>query len=83
MRKYSYEELEKRKHCRILTRQYVKEGFIKRLYRCEFCNKISDKLEAHHFNYSDPLFVTWLCKICHSAIHRLNPHLKSLWKDRE
>ncbi|WP_201455553.1 hypothetical protein [Roseovarius indicus] len=37
---------------------------------CEECG--SDKSEAHHDDYSNPLAVTWLCRRHHRARHR-NP----------
>lgn len=36
---------------------------------CEKCDTAS-KLEAHHEDYSRPLDVMWLCRICHNARHR-------------
>lgn len=28
-------------------------------------------LEAHHFDYDQPLHVTWLCMRCHKATHAI------------
>ena len=39
--------------------------------RCERCLRESEKLRAHHDDYSKPLEVTWLCPACHQEIHEL------------
>jgi len=35
---------------------------------CQICN-INENLEAHHFDYSKPLQVVWLCRYHHKVIH--------------
>lgn len=37
---------------------------------CSRCGCPSSKIEAHHADYSRPLDITWLCRQCHSEIHR-------------
>jgi len=37
---------------------------------CEFCGSM-DNLNKHHPDYSKPLLVVTLCKICHSKEHRI------------
>jgi rubredoxin len=73
---------DKKAYCRERAAAAVKAGTIKKSYRCEHCEKIFRNIEGHHFNYSKPLNITWLCPVCHRAIHHLNPHLKGLWTDR-
>lgn len=36
---------------------------------CEGCNT-ENILQAHHFNYNEPLNIIWLCRKCHSVLHR-------------
>jgi hypothetical protein len=38
--------------------------------QCTLCGTKEVKIQAHHFDYSKPLEVTWLCKSCHIEIHR-------------
>lgn len=35
---------------------------------CAICGA-SERVHAHHKDYSDPLDVTWLCAKCHARIH--------------
>lgn len=44
-------------------------GRIERKKHCQACGK-EGRTEAHHHNYEKPLDVIWLCKGCHTKIHR-------------
>jgi hypothetical protein len=35
---------------------------------CSVCHKPC-KPQAHHFDYSKPLEVVWVCKACHTEFH--------------
>jgi hypothetical protein len=37
---------------------------------CEMCEKFKP-VEAHHYEYSKPLDVTWLCVTCHNKVHKI------------
>lgn len=52
---------------RAFSNVYVKRKRLKRL-PCEFCG--DKKAEMHHWDYTRPLDVTWLCKICHALIEQ-------------
>jgi len=45
----------------------IKRGDIRSL-PCEKCGE--EKTEAHHDDYSKPLNIRWLCRICHKKLHR-------------
>ena len=50
----------------------VKRGDLIRPSECSRCkgNKEGYKIEGHHFDYSKPLEVVWLCHNCHVDEHR-------------
>lgn len=37
--------------------------------KCELCDKNVKKIYAHHYDYSKPLDVIWLCSACHADVH--------------
>lgn len=43
----------------------VKKGILVRPKKCSNCNCVSERIEGHHVDYSKPLNVIWLCKVCH------------------
>lgn len=44
----------------------VQAGLLERPATCEKCGN-EDDIQAHHYDYSRPLEVEWLCRKCHSA----------------
>lgn len=38
---------------------------------CMHCGLSSDRIEAHHEDYTKPLSVVWLCKKCHTQADKL------------
>lgn len=46
----------------------VRLNVLKKPDECEKCKRIV-KLQGHHEDYSKPLEVQWLCKICHNHVH--------------
>lgn len=46
----------------------LRSGKIKRPETCSLCGKTC-KPQAHHFDYSKPLEVVWVCVSCHAEIH--------------
>jgi hypothetical protein len=49
----------------------VRVGKVKRQEFCSECSS-SQKVEAHHDDYTKPLDVRWLCEACHKEWHRHN-----------
>ncbi len=49
--------------------QAVIGGRIKRPKRCSSC-KSEGTIQGHHEDYTKPLDVVWLCRLCHAARHR-------------
>lgn len=56
---------------RMLLRHAVIKGQVAKPKACERCQKVTDDLEAHHWDYREALDVRWLCPPCHSIVH---PH---------
>lgn len=54
------------------TWRAIKRGQLVRASNCEFCN-LECFTQAAHFDYSKPLEVKWLCRICHSQWDHDNP----------
>jgi len=48
--------------------QAIETGILVRPDACETCG--AGPTEAHHPDYSKPLYVLWLCRACHKALHR-------------
>ncbi len=65
--RYRLKYPEKRK-AQIKLNNALQYGKIKRPNFCSICNK-SCKPQGHHYDYSKPLNVIWMCKKCHSDLH--------------
>jgi hypothetical protein len=63
-------------HCKV--KGAIISGVIKRSDTCMVCGDEA-KTEAHHPDYLDPLQVVWLCKPCHSKLHKAIDPVKE-WK---
>jgi hypothetical protein len=53
---------------RKIFRTAVSSGYLTRPEQCEKCNK-QCKPEGHHEDYSKPLEIRWLCRVCHNHEH--------------
>lgn len=63
------EEQKLKANCRSYLNVYLKRGKIIK-GNCIKCNS-TEKVEAHHHDYTKPLDVIWLCRICHLNEHKL------------
>lgn len=66
-----------RRRCKIKTRAWdtlrcaVKRGKIDKPSRCSVCQEPANvrDMHGHHKDYTKPLDVVWLCRVCHQAAH--------------
>lgn len=61
-----------RVRCRQKTKQAIQKGILTKPPFCENYDNsesCSDKIVAHHPDYSKPLKVKWLCEKCHNELH--------------
>ena len=61
-------EYAKREDARIVVNIMVRHGWMVR-EPCAMCGA-TEKVEAHHPTYEDPIRVVWLCRPHHRAEHR-------------
>ena len=47
-------------------------GLIERPTSCAWCRRRRTTLERHHWDYDQPLIVTYLCRDCHPIADRMN-----------
>ncbi len=52
----------------------IRAGRLIKPERCSECGE-SEKVDAHHEDYSKPLEVSWLCRKCHSRLHNLKERI--------
>lgn len=68
---------EEKRRARYLLSLAVQRGEIVPPEVCDHCGKNRNRrngkrhsgIEAHHPDYSRPLYVMWLCKLCHADVH--------------
>ena len=60
------DEERKKANARSYLNVYIRRGKVKKL-PCLFCG--SENSQAHHYDYSKPLDVTWLCREHHLTLH--------------
>ena len=58
-----------KQNARVKMRLALLAGKIIKPNKCEKCEQIKI-VEGHHFDYEKPLEVVWVCRKCHSLIHR-------------
>ena len=61
------EKYPERKKASNMVNNAVRDGRLLKPDKCEMCNK-EGKLHGHHYDYSKPLDVIWLCPECHAQI---------------
>ena len=58
-----------KQNARMKVQYALLTGKIIKPNKCEKCEQIKI-VEGHHFDYEKPLEVVWVCRKCHSLIHR-------------
>lgn len=48
----------------------IEKGNIQRPLCCQLCGKNESTISGHHFDYSKPLQIIWVCPSCHRLIHK-------------
>lgn len=48
----------------------IEKGSIVKPNKCGICGKTNCEIQGHHYDYSKPLDVIWLCTECHGKVHR-------------
>ena len=54
---------------RYTFRNAIRDSKIEKINNCSICRSTL-RVEGHHADYSKPLEVVWMCRKCHSAIHK-------------
>jgi len=62
-----------RHYARRILNEGLKTGRIERPPACQRCGLETEKLDAHHADYTRPLDVFWLCGPCHNIVHPHHP----------
>jgi len=52
-----------------IAREAYRQGKIQKPLFCERCRQ-TKRLEKHHPDYEKPTKIIWVCRRCHSLIHR-------------
>ena len=60
-------EQKKKSNCRAYANTYLSRGKIKK-EPCCLCG--SKDAQMHHPDYDKPLWVVWMCRVCHLVEHR-------------
>lgn len=61
----------RRHHAHCCVRAALNSGRLVKPDACEHCGALTG-LAGHHSDYRYPLYVLWLCSICHAGWHREN-----------
>lgn len=63
----------------------IRAGKLTRPVRCQGCGRRGSetRLSAHHYDYSEPLDVIWLCGACHRRVDHVRAYVESgkPWSD--
>lgn len=60
-------------------RYAVRHNKISKPKFCQLCRLNNSKILGHHFDYTRPLDIIWVCHPCHSLVHRYEALIKK-WR---
>lgn len=80
-RKKNYEKYKEKHDARIHVNNALRSGAIIRSKYCEGCF-IEDSVQGHHYDYSKPQNVIWLCRKCHQILRNIE-YRESKLKEKE
>jgi len=53
-----------------ILRRAIRARKILKSTKCQLCGASKSRIEGHHYDYNEPLKVTWLCLSCHRLFHK-------------
>lgn len=56
-------------NARAILNYHIRFGMVNKPKKCEGCG-LAYRLQGHHYDYSVPLEVIWVCQGCHADMHR-------------
>lgn len=62
--------------CNNILNMALKAGLILKPNACECCGDTTLRIEGHHYDYTKPMGVMWLCVSCHSDWHYKHKFIK-------
>ena len=69
IRKKQYDKFKVKSKARAVMNYHLNLGNLSKPNNCMSCKEVK-KLDGHHKDYSKPLKVIWLCRVCHLQEHR-------------
>lgn len=67
-------------NARSVHQYYINKGDIIRPDICTQCGRKRKYIHGHHYDYSKPLEVIWLCHNCHVNLHAAERKIKEFFK---
>lgn len=52
------------------VKKAINKGLLIKSDICQICGKTNCEIQGHHYDYSKPLDVIWVCTECHGKLHR-------------
>lgn len=59
-----------KKYAHNKVKKAINKGLLIKSDICQICGKTNCEIQGHHYDYSKPLDVIWVCTECHGKLHR-------------